>query len=40
MKFIFENFEDLFLGGFEIEVKLVGKDVKRIEVMSGGEKVI
>ncbi|AMQ17673.1 chromosome segregation protein SMC [Thermococcus peptonophilus] len=39
-KLILENPEDPFSGGLEIEAKPAGKDVKRIEAMSGGEKAI
>ncbi|MEO2151723.1 MAG: AAA family ATPase, partial [Thermococcus sp.] len=39
-KLILENPEDPFAGGLEIEAKPAGKDVKRIEAMSGGEKAI
>jgi len=39
-KLILENEEDPFSGGLEIEAKPAGKDVKRIEAMSGGEKAL
>ncbi|WP_297467680.1 chromosome segregation protein SMC [Thermococcus sp.] len=39
-RLILENPEDPFAGGLEIEAKPAGKDVKRIEAMSGGEKAI
>ena len=39
-KLILENPDDPFSGGLEIEAKPAGKDVKRIEAMSGGEKAI
>jgi chromosome segregation protein len=39
-KLVLENPEDPFSGGLEIEAKPAGKDVKRIEAMSGGEKAI
>ncbi|WP_461866351.1 chromosome segregation protein SMC [Thermococcus sp.] len=39
-KLILENPEDPFAGGLEIEAKPAGKDVKRIEAMSGGEKAL
>ncbi|WP_048148740.1 chromosome segregation protein SMC [Palaeococcus ferrophilus] len=35
-----ENEEDPFSGGLEIEAKPAGKEVKRIEAMSGGEKAL
>lgn len=37
-RFILENMTDPFLGGVDIEARPSGKDVKRIESMSGGEK--
>ncbi|MGQ9719904.1 MAG: chromosome segregation protein SMC [Candidatus Jordarchaeum sp.] len=37
-RFILENVTDPFLGGVDIEARPSGKDVKRIESMSGGEK--
>ncbi|WXG42445.1 MAG: chromosome segregation protein SMC [Candidatus Freyarchaeum deiterrae] len=37
-KFVLENQTDPFLGGVDIEARPAGKDVKRIESMSGGEK--
>ncbi|MHA1209298.1 MAG: chromosome segregation protein SMC, partial [Candidatus Freyarchaeota archaeon] len=37
-RFILENQADPFLGGVDIEARPAGKDVKRIESMSGGEK--
>ncbi len=37
-RFILENQADPFLGGVDIEARPSGKDVKRIEAMSGGEK--
>ncbi|AMM54383.1 chromosome segregation protein SMC [Pyrococcus kukulkanii] len=39
-RLILENPEDPFSGGLEIEAKPAGKDVKRIEAMSGGEKAL
>ncbi len=39
-RLILENPEDPFAGGLEIEAKPAGKDVKRIEAMSGGEKAL
>ena len=39
-KLILENPEDPFAGGLEVEAKPAGKDIKRIEAMSGGEKAI
>ena len=39
-RLILENPEDPFEGGLEIEAKPAGKDVKRIEAMSGGEKAL
>ncbi|WP_456393938.1 chromosome segregation protein SMC [Thermococcus sp.] len=39
-KLILENPDDPFAGGLEIEAKPAGKDVKRIEAMSGGEKAL
>ncbi len=39
-KLILENPDDPFSGGLEIEAKPAGKDVKRIEAMSGGEKAL
>ncbi|MDV3103366.1 chromosome segregation protein SMC [Thermococcus waiotapuensis] len=39
-RLILENTEDPFNGGLEIEAKPAGKDVKRIEAMSGGEKAL
>lgn len=37
-RFVLENQTDPFLGGVDIEARPAGKDVKRIESMSGGEK--
>jgi chromosome segregation protein len=37
-RFTLENQTDPFLGGVDIEARPAGKDVKRIEAMSGGEK--
>jgi chromosome segregation protein len=37
-RFVLENQTDPFLGGVDIEARPAGKDVKRIEAMSGGEK--
>lgn len=37
-RFILENPTDPFMGGVDIEARPAGKDVKRIESMSGGEK--
>ena len=39
-KLILENEEDPFAGGLEVEARPAGKEVKRIEAMSGGEKAI
>ncbi|ASI98985.1 chromosome segregation protein SMC [Thermococcus celer] len=39
-RLILENPDDPFAGGLEIEAKPAGKDVKRIEAMSGGEKAL
>lgn len=39
-RLILENPDDPFSGGLEIEAKPAGKDVKRIEAMSGGEKAL
>ncbi|ASJ11010.1 chromosome segregation protein SMC [Thermococcus sp. P6] len=39
-RLILENPEDPFSGGLDIEAKPAGKDVKRIEAMSGGEKAL
>ncbi len=39
-KLILENPEDPFSGGLEVEARPAGKDIKRIEAMSGGEKAI
>ncbi|WP_456366863.1 chromosome segregation protein SMC [Thermococcus sp.] len=39
-RLILENQEDPFSGGLQIEAKPAGKDVKRIEAMSGGEKAL
>ncbi|NJE29562.1 chromosome segregation protein SMC [Thermococcus sp. 18S1] len=39
-RLILENEDDPFAGGLEIEAKPAGKDVKRIEAMSGGEKAL
>lgn len=39
-KLVLENPEDPFAGGLEVEARPAGKDIKRIEAMSGGEKAI
>jgi len=39
-RLILENPDDPFSGGLEIEAKPAGKEVKRIEAMSGGEKAL
>jgi len=39
-KLVLENEEDPFSGGLDIEAKPAGKEVKRIEAMSGGEKAL
>jgi chromosome segregation protein len=39
-RLILENPEDPFSGGLDIEAKPAGKEVKRIEAMSGGEKAL
>ncbi|RLF85994.1 chromosome segregation protein SMC, partial [Thermococci archaeon] len=39
-KLVLENEEDPFRGGLDIEAKPAGKEVKRIEAMSGGEKAL
>ncbi|WP_297067662.1 chromosome segregation protein SMC [Thermococcus sp.] len=39
-RLVLENPDDPFAGGLEVEAKPAGKDVKRIEAMSGGEKAL
>ncbi|WP_297437017.1 chromosome segregation protein SMC [Thermococcus sp.] len=39
-RLVLENPDDPFAGGLEVEARPAGKDVKRIEAMSGGEKAL